>query len=228
MTADPVISAASVKKSFEQGALRTPVLRGVDLEVRRGEVVAIVGPSGSGKTTLLNLFGALDSADSGALTVAGEPLIPFSPRRAELLRRTRLGFVFQFYNLLPTLSACENVELAGDASGLRGPSRRTRALELLDLLGLAHRKDALPGELSGGEQQRVALARAAYRRPELLLADEPTGNLDAANGRQVLDLLLSLRERDGSTVVIVTHDPAVAARASRVVHMLDGRVDRTG
>jgi putative ABC transport system ATP-binding protein len=198
-------------------------LRGVSLSVAAGEAVAITGPSGSGKSTLLNLIGTLDRADSGRITVDGAA-IP-EPHDAVEFRRRLVGFVFQDNLLLPYLSAQSNIETALLATGVSGSERHVRSQELLQEVALAHRATHLPSELSAGERQRVAIARALANRPRLLLADEPTGALDSAASERVLDLLSSLRDRHGMTVVIVSHDTAVTERADRVLALVDGRVE---
>jgi putative ABC transport system ATP-binding protein len=198
-------------------------LRGVSLRVVRGEYVAIVGPSGSGKSTLLQLLGGIDVASSGSVELLGIRLDGLSDRELTRLRLTRLGFIFQRFHLLPVLSARENVELPMAEAGLRPPERRARAGELLEYVGLGSRADHRATQLSGGEMQRVAIARALANRPAVLLADEPTGELDAATGQEILELFRRLNG-DGSTLVVVTHDDHLAREASRVVHMLDGRI----
>ncbi len=197
-------------------------LRGVTLTVAPAELVTITGPSGSGKSTLLNLIGSLDRADSGTITVAGKP-VP-EPRAAVEFRRRVVGFVFQDNLLLPYLSAQGNIEAALLATGVGLHERHSRSLELLAEVGLADRARHIPSELSGGQRQAVALARALANNPRLLLADEPTGALDSASGKRALDLLAKLRERHGMTVIVVSHDAAVARRADRVFHLVDGRV----
>ena len=197
-------------------------LRGVSLEIAAAEFVTITGPSGSGKSTLLNLIGSLDRPDSGTITVAGEP-VP-EPRRAVDFRRRVVGFVFQDNLLLPYLSAQGNIEAALLPTGVGLRERRNRSLELLGEVGLADRARHIPSELSGGQRQAVALARALANDPRLLLADEPTGALDSASGKRALDLLAMLRERHGMTVIVVSHDHAVAERADRVLHLIDGRI----
>lgn len=198
-------------------------LRGVSLHIDRGEYVAIVGPSGCGKSTLLQLLGGIDVASSGTVELLGTRLDSLSDRELTRLRLTRLGFVFQRFHLLPVLSARENVELPMAEAGLGPPERRARARELLDYVGLAPRADHRATQLSGGEMQRVAIARALANHPAVLLADEPTGELDAATGREILELFRRLND-DGSTLVVVTHDDHLAREATRVVHMLDGRI----
>ena len=213
------VRASEVVKSFGQ----IQALRGVSLTVAASELVTITGPSGSGKSTLLNLIGSLDEPDSGRITVAGRP-VP-QPRAAVEFRRHMVGFVFQENLLLPYLSAQHNVESALVATGLGRGERRRRSAELLDEVGLADRAHHLPSELSGGQRQAAALARALANSPRLLLADEPTGALDSVASERVMDLLASLRERHGMTVIVVSHDPAVAARTDRVIRIVDGRVE---
>jgi putative ABC transport system ATP-binding protein len=205
---------------------RIQALRGVSLTVDPGEWVTITGPSGSGKSTLLNLIGTLDQPDAGAITIDSAP-VP-EPRRAVEFRRRVVGFVFQDNLLLPYLSAQANVETALLATGAGHRERRERSRELLDEVGLAHRASHLPSELSGGERQGVALARALANRPRLLLADEPTGALDSVSGERALDLLAATRARYGMTVIVVSHDAAVAARADRVARLVDGGVASSG
>jgi putative ABC transport system ATP-binding protein len=198
-------------------------LRGVSLDVRPGEYVAIAGPSGSGKSTLLQLLGGIDTPSGGRVELMGTRLDALGDRDLTRLRLTRLGFVFQRFHLLPVLTARENVELPMAEAGVPAPARRERARELLTYVGLGHRERHRATQLSGGEMQRVAIARALANRPAVLLADEPTGELDAATGREILDLFRRLNG-DGTTLVVVTHDERLAAEAGRVVHMLDGRI----
>jgi putative ABC transport system ATP-binding protein len=197
-------------------------LRGVSLEIAASEFVTITGPSGSGKSTLLNLIGSLDRPDSGVITVSGKP-VP-EPREAVEFRRHVVGFVFQDNLLLPYLSAQGNIEAALLATGVGRRERANRSLELLGEVGLGDRARYIPSELSGGQRQAVALARALANNPRLLLADEPTGALDSASAERALDLLAALRERHGMTVIVVSHDAAVAQRADRVLHLIDGRI----
>ncbi len=199
------------------------ILEGVDLRIEAGESVAILGPSGSGKSTLLGLIAGLDRPTSGEVWIDGEEISGLSEDRLALLRRHKIGFVFQSFQLLGNMTAQENVRLPLELLGERRPGRR--ADELLASVGLSERGHHYPSQLSGGEQQRVALARAFAAQPPILLADEPTGNLDSASGARVLDLLADLRRSGGSTLVLVTHDPAVAARAQRQIHLRDGRVE---
>jgi putative ABC transport system ATP-binding protein len=218
-----IVAAHGVVKTFEQGRVRA--VDGVDLEVRPGEFVAIVGPSGCGKSTLLNLLGALDEPDDGTLLVGGHDLR--SHRDLDHVRAVDVGLVFQLDNLLPTLSAQENVEVPMVGVVRSARARRDRSLALLEEVGMAERARSRPPALSGGERQRVAIARALANEPSLLLADEPTGRLDSHTGARVLDLLDRIRSERGMTLVVVSHDPRVAARADRVVSMLDGRVVAT-
>jgi putative ABC transport system ATP-binding protein len=216
----PVIQVRGLTKKFEKGLI--PALNGVDLAVFDGEFAAIVGPSGCGKSTLLHLIAALDRPDEGTIIVRDHDLA--SERNLSHYRARDIGFVFQLHNLLPTLNASENVQIPMFELNISRRERHQRAEHLLTLVGLAGREHSLPSELSGGERQRVAIARALAMEPPILLADEPTGSLDSDAGARVLDLLGELRRDQGLTIVMVTHDPAVATRADRIVHMLDGRV----
>lgn len=217
------VEAVNLHKSYLLGTTAVGALRGVDLSVRRGEFVALMGPSGCGKTTLLNLIGALDVPSRGSIRLDGEELQRLSEDQLADLRRDRLGMVFQFYNLIPTLSACENVEIPMQFKGVRAGRRRERALALLDRVGLRDRADHKPSELSGGEQQRVSIARALANEPALVLLDEPTGDLDTITGQEVIALLLDLNRRDRVTMIIATHDASIAASSSHVVRLRDGR-----
>ena len=210
----------NVSKAY--GAVRA--LDGVDLEIGVGEVVAIAGPSGSGKTTLLQLLGAMDRPSAGDVRFEDRDLAELGDGELAALRRATLGFVFQQFNLIPTLTAAQNVEAALAPGPLGGGDRRARAAELLGRVRLGDRAHHLPSQLSGGEQQRVAIARALANRPRVVLADEPTGNLDSATGAEVVALLRSLSDEEGMSVVLVTHDPAIAAAAPRTVELQDGRV----
>jgi putative ABC transport system ATP-binding protein len=225
MTLVPLLSVRDVHRDYARSGTAVHAVRGVSLDVMRGEYVAIVGPSGCGKSTLLNLFGAIDRPTRGAVGIGGTAVSSLSDRDATRFRLTNIGFVFQRFYLLPVLTARENVELPMAEAKVPQRERRERARELLGYVGLAERAEHRPSELSGGEQQRVAIARALANRPELLLADEPTGELDAATGAQVIALFDRLN-RDGMTIVVVTHDEKLAGAARRVVHMLDGRVVR--
>jgi len=220
---DVVVSARSLVKTFQTGRQQVQALRGVDLEVRTGEFLALVGPSGSGKTTLLNLLGALDVPTSGELEVLGRTLATLSKRQRAQMRLHSLGFVFQAYNLVPVLTARENVEFVLELQGV-GAGRRERAMAVLAELGLAELADRRTNELSGGQQQRVAVARAVAARPKLVLADEPTANLDGENAEMLMHMMRDLRDRHGMTFIFSTHDPRVVAHAVRVVTLVDGRV----
>jgi putative ABC transport system ATP-binding protein len=219
------IEARGLVKVFGRGDYAVRALDGADLEVRRGEMVAIMGPSGSGKSTLLHIIGALDSPTEGQIAVAGQRFDGLDDAELTRLRGDHIGFVFQFFNLLGSLTAAENVLLPALIARRHDDAVRRRALELLDLVAIRDRAEHVPSELSGGQQQRVSIARALLLDPELILADEPTGNLDTRSGREVLQILRRLVTDDGHTIVMVTHDPAAAAVADRVVFLRDGRVD---
>jgi putative ABC transport system ATP-binding protein len=219
-----VLECRGLTKELQSGPHRLTVLADVDLSVARGEFVAILGPSGSGKTTLLALLAGLDRPTRGEVHLEGRRIDALSEDELSVLRRGRVGFVFQSFQLLANLTALENVGLPLELTGV--PRARARARELLDEVGLAERLHHYPAQLSGGEQQRVALARAFAAEPSVLFADEPTGNLDAETGARVLALIERLRERRGATLVLVTHDPEVAGRADRRVHLRGGRVER--
>jgi lipoprotein-releasing system ATP-binding protein len=216
--------ASSLTKSYGRGVERTQVLDGVDLEVERGELVAVVGPSGAGKTTLLYLLGGLARPSSGNVAVGGRSFGALSDSELSRLRNQKLGFVFQSHNLLPELSAQDNVALPARVGGKSASQSALMARQLLQEVGLGHRLRHKPGELSGGEQQRVAVARALVMRPELVLADEPTGNLDRANSEAVFGLLQETARTRGQAVVMVTHNDELAARAGRIVRMRDGKI----
>ncbi len=222
----PVIEARSVTRSYGEGPARVEALRSVSLSVRAGEHVAIVGPSGSGKSTLLHLLGALDRPTSGTVRIGGEDVSRLSDGALAALRNRRVGFVFQQFQLLARTSAVDNVALPLVYGGVGRRERRRRAEAALAAVGLGHRLTHRPQQLSGGEQQRVAIARAIVTEPDLLLADEPTGNLDTATGAEVLRLLLDLNAERQVALVVITHDPTVAAAAPRVVELRDGRVVR--
>ena len=224
-----MIRLAKVSKSFN-GKRKVTALEQVDLEIARGEMVSIVGPSGSGKSTLLNLIGGLDTPTSGAIEIDGTPLSGLPDDDLTRIRRDKIGFIFQFFNLLPTLSSVENVSIPLHLRGWPKKKIDERARELLDLVGLDARMDHLPDELSGGERQRCAIARALAVYPPVLLADEPTGNLDTHTGADILKLIRDLHQQLGSTVLIVTHDNHVAESCSRVIALSDGRIveDRAG
>jgi putative ABC transport system ATP-binding protein len=212
-------------KTYQQGRRQVHALRGVSLKIAAGEFVSIMGPSGSGKSTMMHLLGALDTPTSGCALFDGKDLKSLSDRELSLLRRTRIGFVFQFFNLLPTLTAAENVALPLLLAGRSRAQGRRLALPALERLGLLDRAEHFSEELSGGEMQRVAIARALVTEPEAVLCDEPTGNLDSSASAEVLGILRALRERGRRAVVMVTHDAAVAAHADRLVHIRDGLIE---
>lgn len=224
MTENPILELRAVSKWIDTGTHRVDILHSIDLDVAHGEFVAIMGASGSGKSTLLGLLAGLDSPSGGSIRLDGEEISRMSEDRLAVLRGRKIGFVFQSYQLIPTLTAEENVLLPAELAGEMGVDAVRRARALLETVGLAGRLDHYPVQLSGGEQQRVALARAFIRKPPLLLADEPTGNLDSKNGQQVLELLLSLNRQEGTTLVLVTHDRELAGHASRIVTLRDGRI----
>ncbi len=224
------LATRGLKKSYRKGPVRIPVLRGIDLEIRRGEFVAVIGQSGSGKSTLLHLLATLDAPDEGSIELDGQRIENLASSKRDRLRNKYFGMIFQFYHLLPELTMLENVmaPLMIDRSVLsywRSRRECRQAAEgLLDLVGLSHRIKHRPRELSGGEMQRAAIARALVNGPELLLADEPTGNLDHSTGREILDILCSLNRQQKLTIVMVTHDSAIARQADRVIRLTDGRI----
>jgi putative ABC transport system ATP-binding protein len=218
---------SSIRKVYDTGKIQVEALRGIDLTVKKGEFVAVVGPSGSGKSTLLNLIGCLDSPTGGDYMLGGEPVAGLDRDELADVRNRRVGFVFQNFNLLPQLTALENVELPMLFGGVGRRERKRRALEHLEKVGLADRVEHKPTELSGGQMQRVAIARALAMEPDLVLADEPTGNLDTGSGTDVMGLLSELWEQ-GRTLVVVTHDRALAQRAGRIVEIRDGEIVSDG
>jgi putative ABC transport system ATP-binding protein len=222
-TTDPIIAMAGIRKVYDTGKVKVEALSGVDLDIFPGEFVAIVGPSGSGKSTLMNLVGCLDTPTDGTYSIGGENVAGVTRDTLAEIRNRRVGFVFQNFNLLPHITAQENVELPMLFGGISPKERRTRAAELLTKVGLGDRVDHKPTELSGGQMQRVAIARALAMNPDIVLADEPTGNLDTSSGTDVMSLFNELW-KSGRTLVIITHDPALARRASRIVEIRDGRI----
>ena len=220
----PAIETHDLHMHYGQGRVEVRALDGVDLVIEAGEMVSIMGPSGSGKSTLLHIVGALESPTSGTISVAGRHYEGLGDKELTDLRRDHIGFVFQFFNLLPSLTAEENVTLPAVIARRHDPEIRERARMLLERVGLADRMEHLPAELSGGQQQRVSIARALLLSPELVLADEPTGNLDSKSGREVLRALRELNDEEGHTIVMVTHDPAAAASADRIVFLRDGKL----
>lgn len=223
MSESAIISLREVRRDYALGAERVHALQGVSLEVMRGDYVAIVGPSGCGKSTLLNLIGAIDQPSSGTVTIDGKRVDDMSDREATQFRLRNIGFVFQRFYLMPILTALENVALPMAEAGVPKDERVTRAAELLSYVWLGNRQRHRPSQMSGGEQQRVAIARALANQPKLLLADEPTGELDAKTGTEIIALFQRLNN-DGTTIVVVTHDEELASAAKRKIHMRDGRV----
>ncbi len=221
---DPVVLARDVHKTYAFGEVEVHVLRGVSLDVQRGEVVAIMGPSGGGKTTLLNCLSGLDDIDSGVISISGSDLSEMNDRDKTRFRATRMGYIFQSFNLLPVLTALENVEMPLLVNGFPEKEARTKAKESLSLVGLSERTDHYPSQMSGGQQQRVTIARALVNQPEIVWADEPTGNLDSENAGEVMDLLIRLNKDLDETFVIVTHSDEVAAMSHRTIRMRDGLI----
>ena len=224
MTGDPIISLRDVTKVYRQGSVDIHALRGLSLDVEAGEFTAICGPSGSGKTTTLNLIGALDAMTSGSIALEGQELGSLNKKELSALRRDRIGFVFQAYNLMPVLTAYENAEMVLWVQGVDAATRRERVMDLLDQVGLKGLEDRRPSELSGGQQQRVAIARAIASNPAVVLADEPTANVDSETAETLLGLMETLNRDQGVTFLFSTHDPQVMERARRVVRLVDGGV----
>lgn len=219
----PIISLSNVHLSLESNAGTIEILKNISLNVSTGESLALVGPSGSGKSSLLMLLGGLERASSGSVRVAGTELSDLNEDQLAFLRRDQMGIVFQSFHLIPTMSALENVATPLELAGVIDAFKKARSA--LDSVGLTHRAGHFPGQLSGGEQQRVALARAVVAQPKILLADEPTGNLDGINGIAIMDLLFSLRDQFDSTLIFVTHDPVLANRCNRIIRLHDGEID---
>ena len=221
---DLIIAAKGVVKTYDTGTVKVHALRGVDLSVRRGEMVSIMGPSGCGKTTLLNCLSGLDEVDGGQVLIDGVVLHDLPDDDRSEYRAHRMGFVFQLYNLLPVLSAVENIELPLLLSGVGSSESRRRSMEMLDRVGLADWSEHTPGELSGGQRQRVTIARALVNKPAIVWADEPTGDLDSETASEIMDLMAQINADDNETFVVVTHSPEVGRRADRIVRMRDGFV----
>ena len=220
-----IISMVGIRKVYDTGKVKVEALKGIDLEVAPGELLAIVGPSGSGKSTLMNLLGCLDTPTEGTYVIGGDNVAGVTRDQLAEIRNRRIGFVFQNFNLLPHISAAENVELPMLFGGISPKDRRARAAELLTRVGLGDRLDHKPTELSGGQMQRVAIARALAMNPDIVLADEPTGNLDTSSGTDIMSIFTELW-KSGRTLIIITHDPALARRASRVVEIRDGVITK--
>lgn len=221
---DIVVECINLRKSYILGEVRVDALRGINMKINRGEMVSIMGPSGCGKTTLLNIIGSLDNPSSGQVLLERNDISRASEQELTEIRRKSVGFIFQFYNLLPVLTALENVELPMLIAGIPKDERVKRATELLEKVDLLKRKDHKPDELSGGERQRVAIARALSNRPTILLADEPTGDLDTESGSSILNLLKDVNKTENQTLILVTHDSNIARQANRVFHIKDGMV----
>jgi putative ABC transport system ATP-binding protein len=223
---DELIRVEDLKKTYLMGDYKLEVLKGIDLTVKKGDSVSIMGPSGSGKSTLVQIMGCLDKPTSGKLYIDGVDVSTMTDKELAEIRGKKIGFVFQFFFLIPTLSAVQNVELPMVFNGFSADERHKRACELLELVGLGERSEHKPSELSGGERQRVAIARALANDPKIIFADEPTGNLDSKSGEEIIDLLMKLNKK-GYTIIIVTHDVNIARHAKRIVHIKDGLVEKT-
>lgn len=224
MSKETVIQVENLVKTYRLGKVSIPALRGISFDVAKGEFLAVVGPSGSGKTTLLNLIGAIDKPTSGRIFIDGRDVTTLGEGELTKLRRHKIGFIFQFYNLIPALTALENVELPMLTAGVSRKDASKRASQLLETVGLSERVSHLPDELSGGEQQRVAIARALANKPSVILADEPTGDLDTKTGMEVVQILYDTSKKQNATVIVVTHDPMITERTDRILHMRDGNI----
>jgi len=220
-----ILNVREIKKSYRMGKVLVPALRGVSFDVEEGEFLTIFGPSGSGKSTLLHLMGCLDRPDEGEIRVDGLNVLKLSDDELATLRLKKIGFVFQFFNLLPRFTALRNVELPLTIAGLPEKDASKKAMEMLKLVGLEARMNHRPSELSGGEQQRVAMARALINNPKIVLADEPTGNLDTKTGWEIVQLMKKLNEEKNQTFIVVTHDPHIAETADRIIHLKDGLIE---
>jgi len=224
MSKETVIQVENLVKAYQLGKVLIPALRGISFDVAKSEFLVVMGPSGSGKTTLLNLLGAIDKPASGRILIDGRDITTLSEGELTKLRRHKIGFIFQFYNLIPSLTAIENVELPMLTAGVSRKDASKRAFQLLETVGLAERVGHLPDELSGGEQQRVAIARALANKPSVILADEPTGDLDTKTGMEVVQILHDTSKKENATVIVVTHDPMISEKADRILHMRDGQI----
>jgi putative ABC transport system ATP-binding protein len=223
-----MVEARGVEKEYAAGGVRVHALRGVDLRIPRGEMVAVMGPSGCGKTTLLNCLSGLDEFDRGEVLVDGESISGMSDRKRTRLRAEKMGFIFQTYNLIPVLSAVENVELPLLVAGVKPKEARQRAMSVLEMVGIPEQASKRPNEMSGGQQQRVTVARSLVNSPAIVWADEPTGALDSETSKEIVELLVNLNREQGQTFVLVTHDASVARRAHRIVRMRDGLIEGDG
>jgi len=225
---EPIVRAVGVHKVYNTGKIQVHALRGIDLTIDKGEMVSVVGPSGCGKTTLLNTLSGLDDVTRGEAFIAGEPIQKMSDRKRTRYRAERMGFVFQFFNLLPVLSAVENVELPLLVAGTKPKEARIRAADALGMVGLSTELDKRPGEMSGGQQQRASVARSLVNTPAIVWGDEPTGSLDSENSQDIMELLRSLNQEHGQTFILVTHDLSVAAMTDRIIKMRDGLIESDG
>ncbi len=221
-----MIKTQSLTKTYDMGEVKVHAIRGIDLKIKKGEFIAVMGPSGSGKSTLLHMLGGLDTPTSGRVFIDGEEISRLSEDELAKMRSKKIGFVYQFHNLIPTLTALENVELPMIFRGTKKDERRKKAASLLESVGLGNRLGHTPSQLSGGQQQRVAVARALANSPSIILGDEPTGELDTKSGKEVLGIMKRLNKEDELTLVIVTHDHGVAKQAGRIIHVLDGRIEQ--
>jgi len=224
MSEETVVQVENLVKTYRLGKVSIPALRGISFDVAKGEFLVVMGPSGSGKTTLLNLLGAIDKPTSGRISIDGRDITTLGEGELTKLRRHKIGFVFQFYNLIPALTAVENVELPMLTAGVSRKIASKRAFQLLETVGLAERVGHLPDELSGGEQQRIAIARALSNKPSVILADEPTGDLDTKTGMEVVQILYDTSKEENATVIVVTHDPMITEKADRILQMRDGNI----
>ncbi|MBI4015677.1 MAG: ABC transporter ATP-binding protein [Candidatus Aenigmarchaeota archaeon] len=221
---DSVISLENVGKVYRNGGVDTPALSSINLKIGKGDFASIMGPSGSGKSTLLHIIGALDKPSSGKVIIDGKEVSKLKEPEIAKLRGEKIGFVFQFFNLYPTLTALENVELPMVIAGKEKKERVKRAKELLEMVGLKEKANSFPSQLSGGQKQRVAIARALANNPLFVLADEPTGNLDSKSGKDIIDILENLNKKEGKTVVIITHDQSIASHSKHIIRIEDGRI----